>query len=115
MQKKEKLKFLALIISLVGVVAYLVTDNFANRTIVLAYSSAPPAGYTGAPGEFTCKECHVPDSGAGTGHISITAPPSYVPGQTYQITVTHTNADTTRKRWGFQLTALDDANEKAGD
>src|SRR4051812_37895246 len=114
MQKKEKIKLLALVIFLAGVVAYLITDNLANR-IAYAYSSGPPAGFTGAPGEFTCKECHVPDSGAGTGHISITAPQSYVPGQTYQITVTHTNADTTRLRWGFQLTALDDANEKAGD
>jgi uncharacterized repeat protein (TIGR01451 family) len=114
MQKKEKLKLLALLIFLAGVAAYLITDNFANRT-AYAYSSGPPAGYTSAPGEFTCRECHVPDSGAGTGHISITAPQSYVPGQTYQITVTHVNADPTRLRWGFQLTALDDANEKAGN
>ena len=114
MQKKDQLKLLALLIFLAGVAAYLITDNFANRT-VYAYSSGPPAGFTHAPGEFDCKECHVPDSGAGTGHISITAPQSYVPGQTYQITVTHTNADPTRKRWGFELTALDDSNEKAGD
>src|ERR1051326_8767307 len=114
MQKKDKVKFLALVIFLAGVSTYLITDNFASRT-AQAYSSGPPAGYTSAPGEFTCRECHVPDSGAGTGQISINAPQSYVPGQTYQITVTHTNADPTRKRWGFELTALDDANEKAGD
>lgn len=81
-----------------------------------AFSSGPPAGYTGAPGEEpeACAECHVPPD-AGTGQISITAPPTYVPGQTYPITVTHTNADPTRLRWGFQLTALDPADEKAGN
>ncbi len=41
-------------------------------------------------------------------------PPTYVPGQTYDITVRHTNTDQTRVRWGFQLTALDASDEKAG-
>lgn len=113
MDKINKLKLLCLLLFLIGLSAYLITDNFANRT-VHAYSSGPPAGYTGAPGEFTCRECHVPTD-AGTGHISITAPQSYIPGQTYQITVTHVNSDPTRLRWGFQLTALDDSNSKAGD
>src|SRR4030095_16403902 len=48
--------------------------------------------------------------------ISITAPLTYVPGQTYPITVTHTNPDQTRLRWGFELTVLDTASdEKAGE
>jgi uncharacterized repeat protein (TIGR01451 family) len=80
-----------------------------------AFSAGPPAGYTAAPGEEpeACAECHVP-SDAGTGHITITAQQTYVPGQTYPITVTHTNADPTRLRWGFELTALDTSDEKAG-
>src|SRR5919202_6244682 len=113
MHKKEKLKILVLLIFLAGLAAYLITDNFANRK-AYAYSSGPPAGFTNAPGEFNCRECHLPTD-AGTGTISISAPATYVPGQTYQITVTHANQDPTRLRWGFQLTALDDANEKAGD
>jgi uncharacterized repeat protein (TIGR01451 family) len=53
---------------------------------------------------------------AGTGTISITAPQTYIPGQTYAITVTHTNPDPTRLRWGFELTVLDTASdEKAGE
>ena len=48
---------------------------------------------------------------AGTGHISITAPQTYVPGQTYPITVTHTNPDPSRIRWGFELTVLDTSDE----
>ncbi|HEV8429629.1 MAG TPA: PQQ-dependent sugar dehydrogenase [Pyrinomonadaceae bacterium] len=90
----------------------------SNNTIQLvhAFSAGPPAGYTGAPGEEpeACAECHVP-SDAGTGKISITAPQTYVPGQTYPITVTHMNADPTRLRWGFELTVLDTSDEKAGE
>ncbi len=83
---------------------------------VHAFSAGPPAGYTGAPGEEpeACAECHVPPD-AGTGTISITAPQTYVPGQTYPITVTHSNPDPTRRRWGFQLTVLDTSDEKAGE
>ena len=82
-----------------------------------AFSAGPPAGYTGAPQEEpeACAECHVPPD-AGTGKISITAPQTYIPGQTYAITVTHTNPDPTRLRWGFELTVLDTASdEKAGE
>lgn len=84
---------------------------------VHAFSAGPPAGYTGAPLEEpeACAECHVPPD-AGTGKISITAPQTYVPGQTYEVTVTHQNTDPTRLRWGFQLTVLDTASdEKAGE
>lgn len=95
---------------LLGVI---LSSNSGTRT-VHAFSSGPPAGFTGAPGEFTCAECHVPPD-AGTGKISISAPASYSPGQTYQITVTHQNADTTRRRWGFQMTTLDPTDSKAGE
>ncbi|HKU76949.1 MAG TPA: PQQ-dependent sugar dehydrogenase [Pyrinomonadaceae bacterium] len=89
----------------------------AGTPPVHAFSAGPPAGYTGAPLEEpeACAECHVPPD-AGTGTISINAPQTYVPGQTYPITVTHTNSDPTRLRWGFELTVLDTASdEKAGE
>ena len=101
---------------LVAFIGYLLSHNTGTRP-VHAFSAGPPAGYTGAPQEEpeACAECHVPPD-AGTGRISITAPQTYVPGQTYPITVTHTNADPTRLRWGFELTVLDNASdEKAGD
>jgi uncharacterized repeat protein (TIGR01451 family) len=102
----------ALVAAFVG---FLLSSNSTTRR-VQAFSSGPPAGYTGAPGEEpeACAECHVP-ADAGTGHISITAPQTYVPGQTYQITVTHSNTDPTRLRWGFELTVLDTSDEKAGN
>jgi uncharacterized repeat protein (TIGR01451 family) len=100
---------------LAGLIGF-VLSNSSTLTRVQAFSAGPPAGYTGAPAEEpeACAECHVPPD-AGTGHISINAPQTYVPGQTYQITVTHANADTSRQRWGFELTALDTSDEKVGN
>src|SRR5882724_8503088 len=100
---------------LAGILGFLLSANRSFQP-AQAFSSGPPAGYTGAPREEpeACAECHVPPD-AGTGHISITAPQTYIPGQTYQITVTHSNPDPTRLRWGFELTALDTSDEKAGD
>jgi aldose sugar dehydrogenase len=108
-----RLLLLAALLTVVG--GILLTHNAGTRP-VHAFSAGPPAGYTGAPQEEpeACAECHVPPD-AGTGRISITAPQTYVPGQTYPITVTHTNPDQTRLRWGFELTVLDTASdEKAG-
>lgn len=101
---------------LAALTGFLLSHNAGTRP-VHAFSAGPPAGYTGAPNEEpeACAECHVP-ADAGSGRISISAPQTYVPGQTYAITVTHTNPDPTRLRWGFQLTALDTASdEKAGE
>ena len=86
------------------------------HTPVHAFSAGPPAGYTRAPGEEpeACAECHV-TAEAGTGQIFIEAPSTYIPNQTYPITVRHTNTDLTRLRWGFQLTVLDTGDEKAGN
>lgn len=103
--------------SLLAALVGLLLSQDAGTRPVHAFSAGPPAGYTGAPQEEpeACAECHVPPD-AGTGKISIAAPQTYVPGQTYPVTVSHTNADPTRLRWGFQLTVLDNASdEKAGE
>ncbi|MCA1578725.1 MAG: PQQ-dependent sugar dehydrogenase [Acidobacteria bacterium] len=112
----ERLRLIVLPALLAAFVGFLLTHDSGTRR-VHAFSAGPPAGYTGAPQEEpeACAECHVPPD-AGTGKISINAPQTYVPGQTYPITVTHTNADPTRLRWGFELTVLDNASdEKAGE
>src|ERR1044072_8118675 len=116
MARADKVRLIVVPALLAAIFGFLLSSNTATRPVA-AFSAGPPAGYTGAPGEEpeACAECHVP-SDAGTGHISITAPQTYVPGQTYPITVTHTNADPTRLRWGFELTVLDTASdEKAGE
>ncbi|HEV2802221.1 MAG TPA: PQQ-dependent sugar dehydrogenase [Pyrinomonadaceae bacterium] len=115
MRKIHQLKLAVFALFVVAGATLLVTNNFTNRT-VHAFSSGPPAGYTRAPGEEpdACRECHLPPSDSGAGRIQINTPQTYAPGQTYQISVVHTNADQTRRRWGFQLTALDDTNTRAG-
>jgi uncharacterized repeat protein (TIGR01451 family) len=110
----EKTRLILLPSLLAAFLGFLLSTNTVHRP-VQAFSSGPPAGYTRAPGEEpeACAECHV-TAEAGTGQISVEAPSTYVPNQTYQITVRHTNTDLTRLRWGFQLTVLDGADEKAG-
>jgi len=108
---RVKLAIVALFITACGGVLF--TNNFINRPVG-AFSAGPPAGHTGAPSEFTCDECHL-KVGTSSGTFTINAPQSYLPGQTYQITVTHSSPDQTRQRWGFQLTALDGGDEKAGN
>jgi glucose/arabinose dehydrogenase len=107
-----KLAVLALFVAL-GAVA-LITDSPASRR-AYARSTGPDPGFTGAPGEFKCDECHVPDQGSVlAGPIFIGAPQSYAPGQTYQLTFSQSNSNPSRIRWGFQLTALDDNGNPAG-
>ena len=110
-------RWLLIGIAFLAVFACLLVANTAMNPTAGAFSAGPPPGYTRAPGEEpeACAECHVSSGDSGTGQISVTVPSTYVPGQTYQVTVTHTNPDPTRRRWGFQLTALDTSDEKAGE
>jgi uncharacterized repeat protein (TIGR01451 family) len=111
----ERVRLIAVPALLAAVLGFLLSSN-ATVQQVGAFSSGPPPGYTGAPREEpgACAECHVPQD-VGSGHFTIIAPTTYVPGQTYQITVTHTDTDPTRLRWGFELTALDTSDDKAGE
>lgn len=84
------------------ILAFTFGHGFVGTT--RASISGPPASRTGAPGEQNCTSCHNPS--ANNGQFSIVAPASYTPGQVYQIQVKNVNADTTRKRWGFELTSL---------
>jgi hypothetical protein len=84
---------------------------------IIAYASAdgPEWGYTNAPNDFgnctACHDKHLVDTGTGSVRIS-GLPVVYQPGQTYTFTVT--TAQTNRIRFGFQLTALDKLNKRAG-
>ncbi|HWS86099.1 MAG TPA: CHRD domain-containing protein [Pyrinomonadaceae bacterium] len=107
-----KIKILALALFAAFAAALLLTDNFANPH-ARAFSAGPPAGYTHAPGELDCADCHTtPAQSSGT--LTLNVPDNYTPGRTYDITVTHASGDATRVRWGFQMTALDAADQKAG-
>ncbi|MDX2134371.1 MAG: choice-of-anchor V domain-containing protein [Saprospiraceae bacterium] len=85
--------------------------------VVAAFNSAynpsnPPTGRTGAPGELTCQASGCHGGGTFTGTVNISGVPDTVfAGQSYPITLTQaSNAEV----GGFQLTALDNANMRAG-
>ena len=74
--------------------------------LALAYSSGPPDGVTGAPGQGTCVQCHTSfPLNSGNGAFSISGPDEYESGQVYPITVTL--QDPGQQRWGFEITPLD--------
>jgi len=104
---------LSLGITLGVALGWLAFDPPAPR-LASANSFGPPLAKTAAPGEGACTDCH-------TGHIlnpdalgSVTidgVPTSYMPGQTYTLTVTVQR--TGQIRWGFELTALKSSDATA--
>src|SRR4030095_2762500 len=77
----------------------------------------PQAQKTGAPSESTCGEvaCHNTNPNTFSGNVSISfsdADNTYIPGQTYQVTVAVTETGITK--FGFECTSLDANNDSAG-
>jgi len=73
--------------------------------LVHGFSSGPPNGVTGAPGEGSCIDCH---SGfplnSGPGWLVIAGPPAFEPGLTYPVTITLLQDGPLR--WGFEFSPL---------
>ncbi len=72
----------------------------------------PPTGRTGAPGETTCQAsgCHTGGNYSGTVEI-IGIPDTVVANEEYTVTL---NNESNAIKAGFQLTALNGANQKTG-
>ncbi|CAN5246930.1 hypothetical protein BH10ACI1_BH10ACI1_35880 [soil metagenome] len=104
MSKLNQIKILILLV-FIGLATFGLLDGHLFNYKTSAFSSGPPAALTGAPGENTCSACHFIETPP-PGQFTITQPQSYVPGQTYQIIVRHTSTDSSRRRWGFEMTAL---------
>jgi hypothetical protein len=85
-----------------AVISFTSGTRFTDTAV--ASEGGAPTGRTGAPGETTCTACH--QQNAGSGQVSVIAPATYAPGQTYQIQVQNTTADTSRTNWGFELISL---------
>lgn len=79
-----------------------------------ASASGPFGGFTGAPGEETCRHCHdsFPLNVAG-GLLTITGfPETYVPNQTYAVTVTLSSESGVA--WGFEAEVLSTKRKRSG-
>lgn len=78
-----------------------------------AFSSGPSDGLTNAPGEANCTACHGTfPLNSGSGMLQLEGlPGSYMPGETYDLTLTLSDPDAAR--WGFELTVIEDAGEDA--
>jgi hypothetical protein len=81
---------------------------------VSASAQGPSATFTGAPGEANCTACHFDfPANSGTGGVTITGvPQNYTPNQSFQITVTTSQADAVV--YGFEMTAVDALGREAG-
>lgn len=80
-----------------------------------AHSGGPNNGLAAQPGNYAnCTQCHSTNAvNAGDGAMSVQGvPASYMPGQTYRLTVTL--EDPGQSRWGFELVALDQSDANAG-
>ena len=84
--------------------------------LLFSFSTNPPDGFTGAPGDSLCSECHTLNNSPNLGTISIEGfPNSITPEQTYPLTVINRNTNDGAVRGGFQMTILGPNNTRAGD
>ena len=107
------MKKVRIAVVLTGIAIFVVAFSFSHPDFrATAFSTGPPAGHTGGPGDSICTACHIPGGGEGFGPgiFTITPPANYAPGQTHQVVVRHINADPSRMRWGFQMMALAGGN-----
>lgn len=106
--RRRKLSAVALF-AIAGLVAVLVAPDRGE-----ASASGPFGGFTGAPGEETCRHCHdsFPLNVPG-GLLTVSGfPETYVPGVTYAVTVTLTSDS--GLAWGFEATVLSSKKRRAG-
>lgn len=81
--------------------------------LFLSYSSNPPNGHTGGPGEGTCANCH--GGGSYNGTVSITGIPSTIQANTiYNVQITINASAGSPVAGGFQLMSLNGSNNNAG-
>ena len=86
---------------------------FLSTQSAFAYSSGPPIGKAGEPGGSDCTDCHTGVVNSGPGILSLSTPPAYQAGMTYEIAVTLEETDAAR--WGFELVVLDSADQPVGE
>uniref|UniRef100_A0A7C4CEG1 Uncharacterized protein n=1 Tax=candidate division WOR-3 bacterium TaxID=2052148 RepID=A0A7C4CEG1_UNCW3 len=81
-------------------------------TAAAGYSSGPPDGKTGRPGEGTCADCHSFSGSGDSTFLSGLPVGGYKPESTYALTLTVNYSG--QRRWGFEITATDQSQTQAG-
>ncbi len=93
---------------------YLAVFSLFMIFLFVSYTSGPPQGYTGSPGDGrNCSACHSPTNNYNPQITVQTNIPSsgYTPGSTYQITL---SVSSNSSKHGFQMTAEDVSNTRRG-
>jgi hypothetical protein len=73
------------------------------------------SGYTGAPGDSSCAQCHTGSNANLNGSVTIDGLPSTImTGETYPLTVTVTNPNGNAVKGGFQMVVLNGSNQNGG-
>ena len=103
-------KIIPLLLSFTLLTGWILKDHNPHKIkkhASLINSGGAPTGKTGAPGESTCTMCHSGNVNDGSTFSSISFSginSEYVPGTTYDLTLTLNNGSTKN---GFQLVVLD--------
>lgn len=93
-----------------------ISSLLISATFFCSYSTNPPDGHTGAPGDLLCTECHIQENPSQNGSISIEGFPSGItPNETYFLTAVNRLTEGTAVRGGFQVTVLGPENVSAGE
>ena len=85
-----------------------------SSSLVIGFSSGPPDGVTGGPGEGLCTDCHLgnPSNMAGGAVTLTTLVATYDPGDTIAVEIDLNRSG--QQRWGFEITALNSSNNRIG-
>ena len=88
---------------------------FITLFLLYAFSSNPPNGRTGAPGDGKCTDCHTINNSGFEGMVGVRGLPTVImPNTTYNLSVVTKVSAGNPSRSGFQLVVLDGANGNAG-
>lgn len=119
---KKSITYLFISIFMVSGVVLFMTSGKEKSSIERYHAksvlntSGPSGGLTGAPGESNCTNCHagaVQDGSGGINAIKLANEATeYVPGQTIDVKLVFNEG---ASKNGFQLVALNESNEMAGD
>ncbi len=105
-----------------ALVKWLATGLFVSvlsvsTTYAVHYGKGPKSASTNAPGESSCQaeKCHAQNAlNSGGGELAVTGIPEiYEPGKRYTLSITLLQKG--QKRWGFQMTVLNEDSLPAGE